>query len=307
MNTLIEVWRGGVNAWECDENGHLNTRFYVARAAEGLTMLFALSGLPGLFAPGSPTTAIIREMHIRFHREALLSAPLRMVGGFVSVEGAGAQALLIMEDCVKGEVKATFRVDLQHCDSADARTASDWPAALRPPLVTVPEVALPRSTGTDPVASAASAGKAREMGLSCIAAGFIGPDRVDTFGRMAAQGFIGAVSDGIRSLSAPLREIVSRTTATPPERMGGAVVEFRVLHLDWPRAGDVYQIRSGLAGVDGHVKSLIHWMMDPVSGRVYGAMQSIGLDFDLGKRAMIKLTPETRAELQAHVVPGLTL
>ena len=26
----LEVWRGGVNTWECDEMGHLNVRFYVA-------------------------------------------------------------------------------------------------------------------------------------------------------------------------------------------------------------------------------------------------------------------------------------
>ena len=32
----VEVWRGGVNTWECDEMGHLNVRFYVARAMEGL-------------------------------------------------------------------------------------------------------------------------------------------------------------------------------------------------------------------------------------------------------------------------------
>ena len=32
----LEVWRGSVNTWECDQMGHLNVRFYVARSAEGL-------------------------------------------------------------------------------------------------------------------------------------------------------------------------------------------------------------------------------------------------------------------------------
>ncbi|MBN8293269.1 acyl-CoA thioesterase [Rhodobacter sp. NTK016B] len=305
MSELVEVWRGGVNAWECDENGHMNTRFYVHRACEGLVMLFARCGLPGLYAPAAPTTPVIRDMHIRFHREALLAAPLRMRGGFFAHDEARAQAVLVMEDLRSGEVKATFRIALDHADSADATTLHPWPAGFDPVRVAVPDNALPRGTADGPVESAADINRAQ--GLMCIAAGAIGTEKLDAFGRMAAPGFIGAVSDGIRSLTAPLREIVSRTTATPVEQMGGAVVEFRVLHLDWPRAGDVFEIRSGLASVDGHVKSLIHWMLNPVSGQIYGSMQSIALDFDLGKRAMIKLTPETRAELQAHVVPGLTL
>ena len=40
-NLGIEVWRGCVNTWECDEMGHLNVRFYVARAMEGLVGLAA--------------------------------------------------------------------------------------------------------------------------------------------------------------------------------------------------------------------------------------------------------------------------
>jgi len=28
----IEVWRGGVNSWELDEMGHMNVRYYGARA-----------------------------------------------------------------------------------------------------------------------------------------------------------------------------------------------------------------------------------------------------------------------------------
>ena len=31
-STGVEVWRGGVNLWECDQMGHLNVRFYAAHA-----------------------------------------------------------------------------------------------------------------------------------------------------------------------------------------------------------------------------------------------------------------------------------
>ena len=38
-NGGLEVWRGGVNTWECDEMGHMNVRFYVSRFIEGLAGL----------------------------------------------------------------------------------------------------------------------------------------------------------------------------------------------------------------------------------------------------------------------------
>ena len=36
---MIEVLRSGVNTWECDQMGHMNVRFYVAKMMEGLAEL----------------------------------------------------------------------------------------------------------------------------------------------------------------------------------------------------------------------------------------------------------------------------
>ena len=50
----VEVWRGGVNTWEIDMMGHLNVRFYVARAMEGLVGAAAALGMAGAFRPTPP-------------------------------------------------------------------------------------------------------------------------------------------------------------------------------------------------------------------------------------------------------------
>lgn len=50
-DTGVEVWRGGVNVWECDEMGHMNVRFYVTRAMQGLVGLAAELGMPEAFSP----------------------------------------------------------------------------------------------------------------------------------------------------------------------------------------------------------------------------------------------------------------
>ena len=48
-----------MNAWECDDMGHMNTRFYVQRAGEGMQMLFARLGLSGLFDAQAKTAVLV--------------------------------------------------------------------------------------------------------------------------------------------------------------------------------------------------------------------------------------------------------
>lgn len=74
----MEIWGGGVNTWECDEMGHLNVRFWVAKALEGLGGLAARLGMPRAFSTGAEATLVVREKHMRFLREARAGAALIM-------------------------------------------------------------------------------------------------------------------------------------------------------------------------------------------------------------------------------------
>lgn len=306
-----EVWRGGVNAWECDDMGHMNTRFYVLRAGEGIAMLLARLGLPGLFSAHARTTALAEEMHIRFHREARVAAPLRMIGVVTAVSDTGIDLVLSLHDLTNDECKATFRTRLRHVEALDDTQHVAWPRDFmeraHAEIAPLPENARPRSTGMEPVTSVIVPARAEDMGMVRLAMGVIGADRADAFGRMALNTFMGTVSDGIRALTPPYREIVARHAAEPPARDGGAVVETRIIHTAWPRIGDAYEIRSGLASVDGHTTSLIHWMFDPISGRAYGSMQSIAVTFDLDRRKLVPITEAAREELREHCVAGLSL
>ena len=43
---LVPCYRGCVNAWECDENDHLNVRFYLSKANQGLPFALEAIGMP---------------------------------------------------------------------------------------------------------------------------------------------------------------------------------------------------------------------------------------------------------------------
>ncbi|WP_117193229.1 thioesterase family protein [Rhizobium terrae] len=308
---MIEVWRGSARQWEVDEMGHWNTQYYVARANEGLAMLFGFNGLPGLFSPDAVTTIAFNEHHIRFHREAHGGAPLHMTAGFLEVGETMAFAVLVLHHSESGQVAATFRVRLTHVQAADGATPLAWPDAFREKaaasLVETPKEAAPRGTDDDPVTVTASRDRAIHLGLKRTAMSLIERDSCDAFGRMVSQKFIGAVGSGVKQLTGPLRACVAELAETPPGKVGGAVLEFRIVYGETPRIGDCFEIWAGLQKADKRTMSLIFWMVDPFTGRVYGSMQSIAIVFDLDARAIVAISPAATEALEEFVTEGLGL
>jgi len=301
----VEIWCGGVNTWECDEMGHLNVRFWGAKAMEGLAGLAARLGMPQAFAPHADTTLIVREQHIRFLREARAGASLSMTGAVVEMSETEARLLLIVRHA-SGEPAATFQLLVAHATARDLRPFP-WPARIRARAADlaapVPAFAAPRSIPLVPTIPRAGLAAAQALGLIRIGLGVIGPDECDAFGRMRSELVIGRISDGVSRLF----HHQSEEAAEAGRRVGGAVLEYRVLHLDWPRAGDGVAIYSGFAGCEARTRRLIHWLVDPQSGRVWASAEAVAVSLDLDTRRIIDLPPQTQAAYRAQSVPGLTL
>lgn len=302
----VEVWGGGVNTWECDRMGHMNVRFYVAKAMDGLAGLAAELGMPRIFAPGAQATLIVREQHIRFLREARPGAPLSITGGVIGMGEADARLLFLMRH-QDGELAASFQTVVAHATAGEGR-AFPWPDRIRTRAealkTDVPEKAAPRSIGLEPVETQASLTRANELGLRRTGLGVVAAADCDAFGRLRTEGFMHRLSDAIPNLFAGRRP--GNAEGAPP-KAGGAAVEYRLVHHAWPRAGDRLELRSGSAGGDARVRRLVHWMLDPDTGRPWGSAEAIAVSFDLETRKLIALSDEELARVEADAVPGLGL
>ena len=305
----VEVWSGGVNTWECDEMGHMNVRFWVAKAQEGLACLAARLGMPRAFAAGGEATLILREQHIRFLREAHAGAALHMTGGVIALGESDARLLLIIRHA-DGQPAATFQLLVEHATSRDLR-AFPWPERIREKAaalaVEVPTFAAARSVDLAPVVSTASLPRAQELGMKRIGLGVIGPAECDVFGRMRPEIFIGRVSDGVGRLFGEVRPGPEVAAGEAAPRIGGAVLEYRVLHLAWPEAGDGVEVRSGFAGCDARTRRVMHWMLDPQSGRAWASAEAVVVSFDLDKRKVVDISEEAQAAFRAACPDGLAL
>ncbi|MEQ9314447.1 MAG: thioesterase family protein, partial [Henriciella sp.] len=134
-----------------------------------------------------------------------------------------------------------------------------------------------------------------------IGLGMVPPQHCDVFGRMQPHMFIGRVSDSVPNLLHDWRSRVA--SADPDTRMGGAVLENRIIYRRWPKAGDLFEIRSSLGRVEEKVHSLVHWMLDPVTGLPWMTAEAVAVTFDLNKRKVIP-TPKALMDELAGIAPG---
>lgn len=300
----IEVWRGGVAAWECDGMGHLNVGFYVAKSMEALAGLAAELGMAQAFAPSSEATLIVREQHIRFLREARPGAPLAIGAGVLDMSETDARLLFLMRH-PDGELAASFQTVVAHATAGEGR-AFAWPERMRERAkalaVEVPERAAPRSIGLEPVETQASLARAETLGLVRTGLGVVDATQCDAFGRMRTEGFMQRLSEAVPHIFAK-----GRPGADGAKRPGGAALEYRLVHHAWPRAGDRVELRSGTAGADARIRRLVHWMLDPDTGRPWASAEAIAVSFDLETRKIITLGDEDAARARAEVVEGLAL
>lgn len=305
MGDGVEVWRGGVAMWECDAMGHLNVGFYVAKSMEGLAALAAELGMGDAFAADARATLMVREQHIRFLREARPEAALAMTGGVLEMGEAEARLVMILRHR-DGTICASFQTVVAHVTAREARPFP-WPARVLERAAAlaaeVPPEAAPRSIGLGPVKSNGSLARAEALGLARTGLGAVRAADCDIFGRMRTEQMMARISSGIPHVLDGRRPRAD----DPGARAGGAALEYRLIHLDWPRAGARVELRSGASGGDARFRRLTHWLLDPDSGKAWGVAEAVTVSLDLETRKIITLDDAALAEADARVIPGLSL
>ncbi len=304
-----EIWRGSVTPWQCDEMGHMNVQFYLAIATEGLVGLAALLGMPRAFTQDASSTLLVREHHIRFLKEARAGAGLVMTGGVLSIGETEAVLLQTLRHA-SGEPAAAFTTRVAHVTPRDMRPFA-WSAAARERarglMTAAPDYAAVRGVADTPAASAACLAAADEMGLLVGASGALAPQDCDVFGRMLPEQVL---ARAYASVGHVLRRSQTAILALAPElegRLGGAAVEYRVLYHAWPGPGDRLVLRSGLRAVTPKRRNVVHWMLDPASGRAWASAEIVSLFLDLRERRALAVPAEALDDPRLPVWAGLTL
>lgn len=305
---MIELWRGAVNAWECDELGHMNVRFYLAKASEAVANLAEAAGLNPVQRPDASATLIPRDIHIRFLAEAHPGAPLYIEGGFLEHDGTTATVILVMRHSGSGKPAATFRSVLSHAAPDNARDFP-WPdrfaARADGLLVDLPDFAAPRGLSLEASPTAAGMRKADSLQLDTVGRGRFGSQEMDAFGWLRAEFLLGRISDSVVNFATAFPEEWAMHAQRNGERIGSALLECRIRPHRWPRAGDGFVVRSGLKSAGPRVRNLVHWVLEPATGAPWWSMEGVAAPMDLDTRRLRDVPEEVEARLAAACVEGL--
>jgi acyl-CoA thioester hydrolase len=305
----VEIWRGGVTPWQCDEMGHMNVRFYLAAANEGLANLAALMGMPRAFTPGASSTLLLQEHHVRFLKEARPGAGLVMTGAVVAM-GENTATLLLLLFHASGEPAAAITAKVLHVTPRDMRPFP-WTRAARemaPGLMTqAPDFALPRSVSLAPVTTGASLKAADAFGLDRAATGAVTPADCDVFGRMLPELMLARIYASVGHILRGSQEAMLKAQPDLEGRLGGAAVEYRVVYHAWPGAGERLEMRSGHKELTGKYRRVIHWLLDPTSGRPWASAEMVSLFLDLKARRSLTLPEASLGAMGIEPIAALDL
>jgi acyl-CoA thioester hydrolase len=301
----LETWRGAVGPWHIDQMGHMNIRFYVAIAMEAMTGLAGALGMPRAFTAGAAATLQVRELHVRFLKEARLGAGLHMESAVLEMGETDARVLQVLFHSGSGEAAAAVVARVEHVTPHEQRPFP-WTVSTRRLAETLraaaPDYALPRGLTGAPARETASLAGADALGLINGASGALSPADCDVFARMRPDHLQARVGSAMPHQAHRAAVVVDQLMPELAGRLGGATVELRARYLRWPQAGDRLLLRSGLTALTPKTCRFMHWLLDPASGKAWAEAEMLIVNFDLEARRAVALSAPVLEALQPYVV-----
>lgn len=254
-------YRGSVNRWECDENDHLNVRFYVEKHWQ--TLLGGLRRL-GILDDDAHVVAraALEVQHLRFLAESRLSAPL---SGYCAVVAQRANQLTVL-------------TQLRHALTQQVLCNCVHRLAGLPGEVTdeIPLDAAGRGIADIDLNYAALAMHELEgYGFQTIGAGVISPDECDPQGCLLVHHYMSRLSDSMPHLWGAAEIEEGNTTE------GGAVLEYRLRYLHPLKCSNRFVVNSGILQVTPKVQQFAHLVFNAETGQICISAQAVVVRMDL--------------------------
>jgi acyl-CoA thioester hydrolase len=301
---MTEVLRSSVNEWECDQMGHLNVRYYFARANEGLSLLLAELGVgpARLRKDGLALRAV--DQHVRFHKELRPGTAYVVRAGVVAVASDLVHTYQEIRIPPQADLAATVLTEAALIDVATGERRplpGQLQALSRPVQSEIPPHGKPRGIVRDQPRLPLTRAQAIDRGLAGAYLGPVRPEDCDEHGTMRESGIMAKLSDGMVHFFLALRD------RPRPKELGGAALEYRFVFRNWARLGDFLEVRSGLKALGNKTLHACYFAFDVESGRCLASAESVSVTFDLVTRRAIEIPEDVRAMMQSHVIAGLSI
>lgn len=292
IERVLVTGRGAVNPWECDQWGHMNVQFYLARASDAQAHLAACIGLPP--SRLRATGAALRPVADRtlFKRELRAGDIYFVRSGIRSVDPAGAMTIASrMINQSSGAESAAFETQWRWTDP-DGLRALPWPDDVRAAASALAGD-LPDMVPPPPMADVLPGGPPRLDALPLTYRGSMeswecGPD-----GIAPPRAHIARFNDAITHL---FRAMQIDRGALLASGTGSAALDYDIVYHRPIHAGKALDIRSGVLAVGEKLFHVVHHIVDAADGKPLTTIVVAALFFDLAARKSVPIPPAIRAE-----------
>ena len=312
MGDFTQTYKGETQAWEADDLGHMNMRFYFARAAQARAVFFATLGLVNAYKTEAFSTLIPTSQHIKYHKEVRPGQGLAVQSGIIHFGATEMQLLHKIfipgapkDNTVSEDVLAATLIETISHISRRTQEGFAWPKRVRENaqayMVDMLPEAAPRNIDVTEKLGHPSIALADKLGLPVIGQGSFHVSECDAFGMVRPSALIGRVSDSVQHLHAawPDMDFDGKSDTS------GALLEAVAHHHRRPQAGDCFVIRSGLRSANTHTREICHWILDPAFGNCWASFTGVGCSFNMRTRRLVKIDAKTLSVLQSGITKGL--
>jgi len=270
------VYRGYVNPWDCDEMGHMNVQFHLAKASEAFEGLLASLGLDG----AARRTVRVARNRIRYIKEMNVSdlvcihaAPTAYHDGRMSVvldvRSTHDKPCVLIETEAEG-VALSMEPELVAFSSPDGLKAGD------------------EGTGT-----LEATGSFRETVRNIVRA-----DQCDRDGGLAPRGVMARFSEAQGHLWSMLDapRAWQRTAG-----LATATLDYQIRYGVKPAAGAQVRLLTGIGGSSNKTIRFRHWLFDAETDELVAAAGGAALFIDRTTRLAVVLPEQVAAAARSLI------
>ncbi|MBT5194733.1 MAG: thioesterase family protein [Rhodospirillaceae bacterium] len=293
MSEFVTIFRGSVNAWECDIMGHFNIQFYAAKVSEGMGHLLHAMGLTK-----DGGIALRRQSAFsRYQGEMHAGDILEVRAAVLAVSDQGVELLAEIINAANGQLSSSFEMQCLAVD-AESQQPVNWPNQVREKLTEMiaprPEQQRPPTAG-GPIPD--NSGPRAETFVS--SRGTIDAWDCEGLGEISFRNYYAIASDGI----GPTRHRMGITRDLAATRhWGGVALEYMVRFHAPITAGEIYSLRTGLLALADKTFRVGHFLHNDTSGELTATFDIVACMFDLQARRAMALPDEIRAQAERMII-----
>jgi len=286
MSKTIPCYRGAVDAWECDQMGHMNVQFYMTKGSEAFGHLQNALGLSPDRIRMEKRGLRFKSMRTQYKAEVHAGSVVHGVAGIRKLDGDFLHCFIQLFETAYDRLSASYEFVAQYTDFKTDEVLP-LPTDIREAAENLADEHISLYKPAPFVGAMMPVRPLDHMFESSRSA--VDVWECDPFGYVEYRHVVGYFSDAASHIIAA----VGLTRGLIRERnLGSAALDYYTeFHAPIRRSMPVL-LKSGLMQAEGKLFRFGHHLIDLDSGKIAASTSVLGCYFDMTSRKSVLLPPE---------------